>query len=179
MSRHIENSFRSQLRLRQFSTSEHCVVHSVSLLRSGEFEQHDSLRLKQLLVYSRVTRDNSTVTFGGTIGGTVRLSHCDVLVFENSLQLQVVCTSQRQIPSDQIVQETVEIPQLQYIDNMVNISVVGIVQVSRVRVVTKTDEIPHSQCIDESINDSGVRTPQVLIVEKTVENSQLRLDMCL
>ena len=113
MSRHIENSFRFQLRLRQFSTSEHCVVHSVSLLRKAVFEQHDSLRLKQLLVYSRVTRDNSTVTFGGTIGGTVRLSHCDVLVFENSLQLQVVCTSQRQIPSDQIVQETVEIPQLQ------------------------------------------------------------------
>ena len=82
--------------------------------------------------------------------------------------------AQRQIPIDQIVQETVEIPQLQYIDNMVNISVVGIVQVSRVCVVSKTNEIPQSQCIDESINDSGVRAPQVLIVEKTVENSQLR-----
>ena len=72
------------------------------------------------------------------------------------------------------LQETTEIPQLQYIDNMVNISVVGIVQASRVRVVTKTDEIPQSQCIDEFINDSGVRAPQVLIVEMTVENSQLR-----
>ena len=86
----------------------------------------------------------------------------------------VYIVTQRQIPIDQIVQETVEISQLQYIDNMVNISVVGIVQVSRMRVVTKTDEIPQSQCIDESINDSGVRAPQVLIVEKTVENSQLR-----
>ena len=55
---------------------------------------------------------------------------------------------------------------------MVNIFVVAIVQVSRVRVVTKTDEIPQSQCIDESINDSDVRTPQVLLVEKAVENSQ-------
>ena len=69
----MENSFRSQLRLRQFSVSEHCVVHSASLLKSGEFEQHDSLRLKQLPVYSRVTRDNSTVIFGGTIGAFIAL----------------------------------------------------------------------------------------------------------
>ena len=67
-----------------------------------------------------------------------------------------------------------EISQLQYIDNMVNISVVRIVQVSRMRVETKTDEIPQLACIDEFINDSGVRDPQVLIVEKTVENSQLQ-----
>ena len=86
----------------------------------------------------------------------------------------VYIVTQRQIPIDQIVQETVEISQLQYIDNMVNISVVGIVQVSRMRVVTKTDEIPQLQCIDEFINDSGVRAPEVLIVEKTVENSQLQ-----
>ena len=89
----------------------------------------------------------------------------------------VYIVTQRQVTIDQIVQETVEISQLQYIDNMVNISVVGIVQVSRMRVVTKTDEIPQLQCIDEFINDSGVRAPQVL--EKTVENSQLRRDMCL
>ena len=97
----------------------------------------------------------------------------DVHVGKNDLNGVYVVT-QRQIPIDQIDQETAEIPQLQHIDNMVNISVVGIVQVSRVRVVTKTDEIPQSQCIDESINDSDVRAPQVLIVEKTVENSQLR-----
>ena len=114
-----------------------------------------------------------------------RCAYCTAMFlssFENSLQLQVVCTSVRMIsmmsmswrrdrsPIDQIFQETVEIPQLQHIDNMVNISVVGIVQISQVRVVTKTDEIPQSQCIDESINDSGVRAPQV----KTVENSQFR-----
>ena len=57
---------------------------------------------------------------------------------------------------------------------MVNVSVVGTMQVSRVRVVTKTKEIPPSQYIDEFINDSGVRAPQMLTVEKTVENSQLR-----
>ena len=86
----------------------------------------------------------------------------------------VYITMLRQVTIDQIVQETVEIPQLQYIDNMVNISVVGIVRVSRMRIVTKTDEIPQLQRIDEFINDSGVRAPQVLIVEKTVENSQLQ-----
>ena len=42
----------------------------------------------------------------------------------------------------------------------------------------KTNGIPQLQCIDESINDSGVRAPQVLIVEKTVEGSQLQWDMC-
>ena len=57
---------------------------------------------------------------------------------------------------------------------MIDFSVVEIVQVPRVGVVAKTDEIPQLQCIDDSINDSGVRAPQVLIVEKTVENSQLQ-----
>ena len=97
----------------------------------------------------------------------------DVHVGENDLN-DVYFVTQRQIPIDQIVQETPEIPQLQHIDKMVNISVVGIMQVSRVRVVTKTEEILQSQYIDEFINDSGVRAPQVLTVEKTVENSQLR-----
>ena len=74
----------------------------------------------------------------------------------------------------QTVQKATEISQLQRIDNVIDISVVEIVQVPRVRVVVKTDGIPQLQCIDESINDSGVRAPQVLIVEKTVENSQLQ-----
>ena len=164
-----------------FNSRALCCPLDILSAKSGEFELHDSVRLKQNQVYSRVTRDNSIVTYGGTMDGTVRLLHCDILVKaagdvhvgKNDLN-DVYVVTQRQIPIDQIVQETTEIPQLQYIDNMVNISVVGIVQVSRMRVVTKTDEIPQSQCIDESINDSGVRAPQVLIVEKTVENSQLR-----
>ena len=80
----------------------------------------------------------------------------DVHIGENDFN-DVYVVTQRQITIDQIVQETTEIPQLQYIDNMVNISVVGTMQVSPVRVVTKTDEIPQSQYIDEFINDSGVR----------------------
>ena len=97
----------------------------------------------------------------------------DVHVGKNDLN-DVFVVTQRPIPIDQIVQETTEIPQLQHIDNIDNISVAGIMQVSRVRVVTKTDEIPQSQYIDGFINDSGVRGAQVLIVGKTVENSQLR-----
>ena len=140
--------------------------------KSGEFEQHDSLRLKQLLVYSRVTRDNSIVTLERW---AARCAYCtamflfataasDVHVGKNDLN-DVYVVTQRQIPIDQIVQETTEIPQSQYIDNIDNISVAGIMQVSRVRVVTKTDEIPQSQYIDELINDSGVGAPQVLIVD--------------
>ena len=37
---------------------------------------------------------------------------------------------------------------------------------------------PQLQCIDESINDSGVRAIQVLIVELSVDGSQLQWDMC-
>ena len=158
-----------------------CCPLGIPSAKSGEFEQHDSLRLKQLLVYSCVTRDNSTVTCGGTMGGTVRLSYCDVLVFVREFATVAahqrntdIVTVTEQVYVIQTFQKATEIPQLQYIDNMIDISVVGIVQVPRVRVMTKTDEIPQSQCIDESINDSGVRAPQVLIVEKTVENSQLR-----
>ena len=68
----------------------------------------------------------------------------DVHVGKNDLNDDYVVT-QRQILIDQIVQETTEIPQLQYIDNIDNISVAGIVQVSRMHVVTKTDEIPQLQ----------------------------------
>ena len=52
----------------------------------------------------------------------------DVHVGKNDLNDDYVVT-QRQILNDQIVQETTEIPQLQYIDNIDNISVAGIVQV--------------------------------------------------
>ena len=86
-------------------------------------------------------------------------------VGKNDLK-DVFVVTQRPNPIDQIVQETTEIPQLQHIDNIDNISVAGIMQVSRVRVVTKTDEIPQSQYIDGFINDSGVRGAQVLIVGK-------------
>ena len=115
------------------------------------------------------------------MGGTMRLSYCDVLGFVRGFATVAVhqrntdiVTVTGQVYVIQTVQNATEIPQLQYTDNMIDISVVGIVQVPRVRVVTKTDEIPQSQCVDESINVSGARAPQVLIVEKTVENSQLR-----
>ena len=126
-----------------------CCPPGIPSAKSGEFEQHDSLRLKQLLVYSRVTRDNSIVTLERW---AAQCAYCmtmslfasaagEVHVGKNDLN-DVYVVTQRQIPIDQIVQETTEIPQSQYIDGL--------------------------------INDSGVRAPQVLIVENTVENSQLR-----
>ena len=78
----------------------------------------------------------------------------------------------------QTVQNTIENPQLQYINNVTDDPVVKIVQIPRVRIMMKTNGIPQLQCIDESINDSGVEAPQVLIVQKTVEGSQLQWDMC-
>ena len=63
-----------------FNFRASCCPLGIPSAKSGEFEQHDSLRLKQLPVYSRVTRDTSIVTYVGTMGGTVRLVHHDVLV---------------------------------------------------------------------------------------------------
>ena len=56
--------------------------------------------------------------------------------------------------------------------------VVKIVQIPRVRIMMKTNGIPKLQCIDEPIDDSGVRDFQVLIVEQTIDGSQLQWDMC-
>ena len=83
------------------------------------------------------------------MGGTMRLSCCDVLVFVRGFATVAVhrrnidiVTMTEQVYVIQTVQKATEIPQLQYIDNMIDISVVGIVQVPRVRVVAKTDETP-------------------------------------
>ena len=57
-----------------------CCLLGVPSAKNGEFEQHDSLRLKQPFVYSCMIRDNSTEPCGSTMGGTMRLSCCDVLL---------------------------------------------------------------------------------------------------
>ena len=54
----------------------------------------------------------------------------------------------------QTVQTATEISLLQCIDNVIDISVVEIVQDPRARVAVKADGIPQLQCIDESINTS-------------------------
>ena len=61
-----------------------------------------------------------------------------------SIDLDGEILAQRQIPFDQTVRKTVEIPQLQCIDKVVDDSVV---QVPRVQVLEKTAETPQTQMI--------------------------------
>ena len=75
----------------------------------------------------------------------MRLSYCDVLVFVRGFATVAahrrnidIVTVTEQVNVIQTVQKATEIPQLQYIDNMIDISVVKIVQAPRVRVVAKT-----------------------------------------
>ena len=50
------------------------------------------------------------------------------------VEREIPVMAQRQIPIDQTVQQTVETPQLQYIDEMIDVPVVSVVQVPRARV---------------------------------------------
>ena len=71
--------------------------------------------------------------------------------------------AQRQVPIDQTVQQTVETPQLQCIDEMIDVLVVSVVQVPRARVVIKTVETPRVQIVAETTEIS-----QLPVVEKIV-----------
>ena len=74
----------------------------------------------------------------------------------------------------QVVAETAEIPQVQFL-NKVDEMPVGVQrQIPMVPTVQKTMEIPQLQCIDEAIDDLVVQVPQVQVSEKTVEISQLQ-----
>merc|ERR1711916_74501 len=80
----------------------------------------------------------------------------------------------------QTVQKTVEVPQLQFIDKVVDIPVEAQRQIPMVQTVQKTIEIPQLQYIDKVVDVpvvQVVQVPQVQVVEKTVEipqSSQLR-----
>ena len=84
-----------------------CCPLGIPSAKSGGFEQHDSLRLRQLLVYSCVVRDNLTVPCGGTMGGTMRLSYCDVPVHRRNIDIVAVT---KQVCVIQTVQKATEIP---------------------------------------------------------------------
>ena len=78
------------------------------------------------------------------MGDTRRLSYCDTLVFVQGFATVAVhrrntdiVVVTEQVYVIQTVQKTTEIPQLQCIDNLIDISVVEIVQVPRVHVVVK------------------------------------------
>merc|ERR1719284_1005822 len=78
----------------------------------------------------------------------------------------------------QTVQKTVEVPQLQFIDKVVDIPVVAQRQIPMVQTVQKTIEIPQLQYVDKVVDVpvvQVVQVPQVQVVEKTVEIPQLQI----
>merc|ERR1712107_921805 len=55
------------------------------------------------------------------------------------------------------VQKTIEIPQMQYIDKVVDVPVVQVMQVPQVQVVEKTVEIPQLQIVEKSLRSQRSR----------------------
>ena len=165
------------------------LVHCVPSSKCGEIEWHDSLRLKQvfLSLYALGQVDWALWLYDGWYKTLFEI-WClyfragPELFYDNSIQLQFIvrhrwcccdwtslhdpdCSKDQRESTGAVHQQGDWCP------------VVKIVQIPRVHFMMKTNEI-RSCSIDESMNDSGVRDFQVLIVEQTVEGSQLQWDMC-
>merc|ERR1712135_84199 len=70
------------------------------------------------------------------------------------------------------------VPQLQFIDKVVDIPVVAQRQIPMVQTVQKTIEIPQLQYVDKVVDVpvvQVVQVPQVQIVEKTVEIPEIQM----
>ena len=81
--------------------------------------------------------------------------------------------AQRQIPMDQTVQKTMEISQLQCVDEVIDVPVVSAMQVPRVCAVKKTAETPQLQVVDVPVQ-LVAQVPRVEVVEEAVEISQFQ-----
>ena len=73
-----------------------------------------------------------------------------------SMNIPVV--AQRQIPMDQTVQKTMEISQLQCVDEVIDVPVVSAIQAPRVRVVKKTVEDSQLQIVEKITQIPEIRT---------------------
>ena len=72
----------------------------------------------------------------------------------------------------QVVAETAEIPQVQFLDKVDEVPVVAQRQILMVQTVQKAMEIPQLQCVDKVVDNP--EAPQMQVSEKTVEISQLQ-----
>ena len=91
--------------------------------------------------------------------------------------------AQRQISTDQTAQKSIEIPLLQYCDEVIDVLVVSVVQVSRVCVMKTTVEDPQFEIVEQTVENpetqtiqgSDVLVPQVQVVAETAEIPQLQV----
>ena len=91
--------------------------------------------------------------------------------------IKILVVAQRQIPIDQTLQQTIETPQLQCIDEMIDVFVVLVVQVPGARVVKKTVDNPQFKIAEKTVQNpetqttqsSDIQVSQVHVVMKTVE----------
>ena len=91
--------------------------------------------------------------------------------------MDVPVVLQRQGPAIQAVQQTVEVPQVQYIDNAVDVPVVVQRQVPSIETVQKTVEVPQTQHIDKVADVPVARPRQTLKipkVQRTVETPRIQ-----
>ena len=83
----------------------------------------------------------------------------------------------------QTVQKSIEIPQLLYCDEVIDVPVVSVVQVPRVCVVKKTAVDPQFEIVETTVENpeaqtiqcSDVLVPQVQVVTETAEIPQLQV----
>merc|ERR1712066_778885 len=82
----------------------------------------------------------------------------------------VPVVKQRQVPSIQKIQKTVEVPQVQYVDRIVDVPVVKQRQVPAIQKLQKTVEVPQVQYIDRVVAAPAVTTiPTTTMVAPLVE----------
>merc|ERR1712196_350581 len=92
--------------------------------------------------------------------------------------VDVPVTKQRGVPMVQTVQRPVEVPQIQYVDEVVEVPVTKQRQVPMVQTVQRPVEVPQVQIIDEVVDVPVTKqrhVPQVQTVEKVVEIPQLQV----
>ena len=75
----------------------------------------------------------------------------------------------------QTVQKSLEIPQLQHCNEVIDVHVVSVVQVPRVWVVKKTVEDRHSLRSFRKTFENPETVPQMQVLEKTTEIPQFRV----
>ena len=84
------------------------------------------------------------------------------LFFEDAITAPVIDIPAvtQQTPIAQIVQKTIEIPQLHCIDNVIDVPVVEVVQVPQVQVMERTAEIPQLHVVEKTVEIFQFQTVQ-------------------
>ena len=102
-------------------------------------------------------------------------------IIKQTGQKTIIQEKINQVTKVQTVQTSIEIPQLQYCDEVIDVPVVLVVHVPQSQVVTETAEIPQLHVAGKVVDVPAVFVVlaplvQVRVVKKTVEDPQFQID---